>query len=222
MPVVVFDLDDTLYEEETFVRSGFRAVAEELQLLLGLDKQLAFQYMWDEMKRSGRGQVFDRVLQEYGVYTRSRVNRCLSVYRSHKPDIRLYEDSVRFFQKHNGIPIYIVTDGNKLVQQKKLESLGLYQNPKVRRSFISRRYGIHNEKPSVHCFEIIRRLENASPQEIVYVGDNPHKDFVGIKPLGYQTVRIMRGNFKNVNLDDKYEAEHRIVSLDELMPTLHN
>jgi putative hydrolase of the HAD superfamily len=216
MPVAVFDLDDTLYKEESFVSSGFHAVAEDLYTSYAVSKQGAYECMWNELKQSGRGKVFDRVLTEYGLLTKGRVKQCLSVYRAHRPDIMLYPDAVRCFQKLSGIPIYIVTDGNKLVQQRKLEALGLYHHPQIRRCFISRRYGIHNEKPSVHCFEIICKLEKVLPSQVYYVGDNPNKDFVGIKPLGYRTVRVMRGNFKEMQLDAAHEADIRILSLDEL------
>jgi putative hydrolase of the HAD superfamily len=54
------------------------------------------------------------------------------------------------------------------------------------------------------------------PDEVIYIGDNPHKDFVGIKPLGFRTVRIMRGNHRHVEMPPEYEADHRISSLVEL------
>ncbi len=35
---VVFDMDDTLYDEMTFVQSGFRSVAQYLSTRFNLDK----------------------------------------------------------------------------------------------------------------------------------------------------------------------------------------
>lgn len=217
MPVIVFDLDDTLYEELSFVYSGLRAVAGYLQTEAGIDEKESFSVMYSELHSVGRGKIFDRVLDKYGLFTRIRVSRCLSVYRSHKPVIMLYPDAAQCLHDHKEIPLYIVTDGHKLVQQRKLEALGLCsEGSGIRRCFISRRFGIHNEKPSPHCFQIICGLENVQPDEVIYVGDNPHKDFVGIKPLGFRTVRIMRGNHHFVEMPPEYEADHRISSLGEL------
>ena len=63
---------------------------------------------------------------------------------------------------------------------------------------------------------MIMRLENCIPSEMVYVGDNPYKDFINIKKLGIRTVRILRGSFKDIKLDQSYEAEFTINSLDKL------
>ncbi|WP_248929438.1 HAD family hydrolase [Paenibacillus hamazuiensis] len=220
MKVVVFDLDDTLYEELTFVKSGFQAVAQHLHITYGLDRLKAFDLMWGELQRSGRGKVFNRVLAENGLETKSNIQRCLTIYRLHRPNITLLDDAVRCIDALNGRPIYIVTDGNKLVQQNKLQALGLYHHEAIRHCFITRRYGIKNEKPSTYCFMKICERERVEPRDVVYIGDNPNKDFVGIKPLGFHTVRILRGSFRELTKPSKYEADHRITSLDELLSLL--
>jgi putative hydrolase of the HAD superfamily len=48
------------------------------------------------------------------------------------------------------------------------------------------------------------------------VGDNVKKDFVGIKPLGFNTVRVLRGNYAHYVADEAHEAARIIQSLDEL------
>lgn len=219
MKIAVFDLDDTLYDEMTYVASGFRAVARYLQQEKGIPADDAFERMMRELGERGRGRVFDEALAAYGLRTAALVCRCLRVYRSHKPDIRLYDDAVRCLDRlaRSGIPIYIVTDGNKHVQQAKLQALGLYDNPSIKKCYITRRFGIRHEKPSPYCFLQICRLEKASPEDVVYIGDNPHKDFVGIKPLGFRTVRVLRGSYASVRKSAEYEADVEIANLDEFM-----
>ncbi|MDU2240902.1 MAG: HAD family hydrolase [Paenibacillus sp.] len=219
---LVLDLDDTLYEELTYVNSGFRAVADYVEQEFQYPAEQAMTIMLRELGQNGRGRVFDVLLDYLGKRTEKAVKTCLGVYRSHAPRIELYEDARRLLDKAgNSFPIYIVTDGNKLVQLRKLQALGLYDHPYIRKCYITRRYGIANEKPSPLCFMHICRREKLQPNEIVYVGDNPNKDFVGIKPLGFRTVRIMRGNFAAINLPDNYEAECRIHHFDELSTMLH-
>ncbi|MFC4599648.1 HAD family hydrolase [Cohnella hongkongensis] len=215
--VVVFDLDDTLYEELTYVHSGFRAVASFLaENYEQADAEDAYRFMVTEEKRSGRGRVFDRLLERYGIGTQARVRQCVQAYRTHTPHIRLYPDARRALEALADRSLYIVTDGHARVQEMKLRALGLDQERKIRRCWVTRRYGLHNEKPSPYCFQRICEMERVEPQRVVYVGDNPNKDFVGIKPLGYRTVRILRGAYASVRLTEDYEADHTVLSLDEL------
>jgi len=223
MPVIVFDLDDTLYDEITFVHSGFRAVAQFLEQQYGIASDESLPFMLDTLERDGRGQVFDSLLRREGRYTKQLARQCLAVYRSHQPNIALNSDAVTALERLSSLPLYIVTDGNKHVQYNKLQALGLTSHPSIRRCFISRRFGIHNEKPSPHCFHLICQAEQAAPQEIVYVGDNPNKDFVGIKPLGFRTIRVLRGHYADLRKPDAYEADceiHDLSGLDELIRSM--
>ncbi|MNC01129.1 Phosphoglycolate phosphatase [compost metagenome] len=218
MKVVVFDLDDTLYHEMDYVESGFLAVAQLLHEHYSTAVDVSLSVMRGELHENGRGKVFDRVLEHHRLYSRSLVQKCLAVYRGHVPQIALSDDAVRCirFLEQKQIPVYIVTDGNKLVQMRKLKALGLYSHSAIRNCYISRRFGIKNEKPSPYCFLQICTREKVEPSEVVYIGDNPNKDFVGIKPLGFRTVRILRGGFAQLTKPALYEAERTINSLDEL------
>lgn len=215
--VLVFDLDDTLYEEATYAQSGMRAVARHLALRYGLPR-VEVETLLVERLREGRDRVFDDVLASLGRPSRMLVRECLSVYRSHRPSLQLHPDAERCLVSHAGAPMYIVTDGHKGVQQSKVRSLGL--EGRVRRVLITHRFGRHRAKPSPYCFELIRQAEGVEASDVVYVADNPHKDFCGIRPLGYRTVRIVRGMFAQVTMNAEFEAEARIASLDELDATL--
>lgn len=211
--VIVFDLDDTLYNEVTYVQSGFRAVADFLYKTYAISVKDSYVVMVEHLKQ-GRGRIFDDTLQSFGVFSKKAVVQCITIYRSHIPDIMLYEDSIQCLRRLKGLPVYIVTDGNKLVQKSKLVSLGLYHT--VNFCFITHRYGVKNAKPSPHCFLRICGREKVEPKQVVYIGDNPHKDFVSIKALGFKTIRIMRGHFKDVVKPAEFEADYQIQSLDEL------
>lgn len=218
MKVVVFDLDDTLYDEITYVKSGFRAVAMYLKKRFDFPTGESIKSMISTLESEGRGQVFDRLLHHYEKYSKATVRECLQVYRCHKPQIQLYEDATRSLEllQEMGAPLYIVTDGNKWVQYRKLIALGLYDHPAIKKCYISRRFGTKNEKPSPYCFMQICAKENVKPSDVVYIGDNPNKDFVGIKPLGFKTVRILRGGFAAIQKSNEFEADMTIRTLDEL------
>jgi len=214
--ILVFDLDDTLYEEIAFVKSGFKAVSEFLECVYNISKNELFELMIKNLNH-GRGKIFDELLKYYGIFTKKLVRKCVSVYRFHKPKIHLYQDTLDCFERFKSLSKYIVTDGNKIVQQKKIDALNL--NNKIKRCLITHRYGIKNAKPSPYCFNLICKLEKVQTKEVVFIGDNPTKDFVGIKPLGFRTIRILRGNYKYIRLNPSFEADFEINSLSELTET---
>lgn len=211
--VLVFDLDDTLYEEITFVKSGFRYVSYFLEKTFKVNAESIYQELILELEL-GRGKIFDNVLQRHSIYSKNNVKSCISIYRKHFPEIKLYTDAIDCLNRFKNYPIYIVTDGNKIVQQNKINALGL--NDKVKFSFITHRYGIKNAKPSPYCFIKICEIEKTYPENVIYIGDNPTKDFVGIKHLGFRTIQIVRGNYSHIILDNRFMANERIWSLNEL------
>jgi len=217
--VLVFDLDDTLYEEKSFVYSGFDAIAEFISSQYNIEKNAFARELIQELQ-NGRGDIFDIVLKKHNLFSKELVRKCISVYRLHKPIIKVYDDTIECLQRFIDIPKYIVTDGHKIVQQNKIKALGIEQYFSF--CFISRRYGIRNEKPSPFCFQKICKLEAVTPESVVYIGDNPVKDFIGIKPLGFKTIRIMKGNHRSILKTPDYEAHIQINSLTELTSLLLN
>lgn len=218
--VVVFDLDDTLYDEITFVYSGFEAVAHYLANRYVLSAETVLDDFKKALQTQGRGRVFDHVLQSYGLIQKSLIARCIHIYRTHEPTIALLPEAKTILEELNrlNIPVYIVTDGNKITQANKIKALNLGNY--VNKSFITHRYGIHNAKPSPYCFEKIADLEQKSSDKIVYIGDNIQKDFIGIKPLGFRTIRIRNGMFRNLEPTLEQAAHYDINHLLELQTLL--
>jgi len=55
---------------------------------------------------------------------------------------------------------------------------------------------------------------------MVYVADDPNKDFYRLNPLGVKTIRVQTGRFKGQKAKDGYEAVSHINNLSELLPVL--
>lgn len=208
--VVVFDLDNTLYDELAFVYGGFRAVAAYLSPLLGETKKSIFEEL-KELEKEQREAVFDRFIQKRGVGSRRMVSKCLTLYRGHKPHLALFPEARECLNRLRGVPIYIITDGNKRVQKRKCLALGL--ESRAKKCICTHAYGINHAKPSPYCLLKICEWEKVTPEQVIMVGDNPHKDFVGIKPFGFQTVRVLTGSFKDIKVPKEYEADLIIKSL---------
>jgi len=212
--ILIFDLDDTLYEELTYVKSGFRAVSFFLNQYLGIPHKDSFEAMLKVLASDGRGNVFNKILEHYAVNSKHNVKKCIAIYRSHKPVIALTDSARKCLERFSDVPNYIITDGNKIVQKNKIKALNL--NKWIKRVFCTHQYGLRNSKPSPYCFKKIANIEKISPKNIVCIGDNPHKDFMDIKVLGFKTIRVLTGNYRFVKLDTEHEAHLSVNSLDEI------
>jgi len=211
--IIAFDLDDTLYEEFTFVKSGLDSVSNYLYKKYSIPVKDSTNFLHYELV-NGREKILDKLLVKFKLYNKQEVRKCLSIYRAHYPKIQLFPQANLVLERFKNIPIYVITDGNKIVQKNKIIALGI---PKKIKSYVlTSHYGLKNAKPSPYCFLHICKKENIKPSEFIYVGDNPNKDFVGIKPLGFKTIRVLSGRYKHIKKYKKYEAEVTINSLSEL------
>jgi len=212
--IIVFDLDDTLYDEITYVRSSLFEVSLYLSEKLHISKDIIYSNLNEVLEINGRGKVFDIVLTNYGIYSKSEVKRCLSIYRSNNPKIKLFDHAISCLERFKYYHKYLVTDGNKVVQKKKIDALGL--NKYFIKALPTHNFGIANAKPSTYVFNKILKWENASPHELVYIGDNPKKDFVNLKKEGFKTIRVLTGCYKNLRLESEFEADYLVNTLDEI------
>ena len=217
--VLIFDLDDTLFDEMSYVKSGLHAVADFGQNSFGWDSVASFSFMYTYLLKQGRGKVFDEWLKTHGKYSKSHVIHCLNVYRGHAPKISLSQSTFQLLEyyKSRG-PLYLVTDGNKNVQQKKIDALGVQRI--FNRCYVTHRYGTKHAKPSLFCFEKIREKQKCPWSEMIYVGDNPKKDFVNLNSVGAKTVRVLTGSYAADIALPGFDAQHSIKSLSELPSVL--
>jgi len=165
--VVVFDLDDTLYSEKSYVNSGYAAIAQYVENLYELDFDCALEKCGDNSN------VLASVLDELGLNS-NLLSQFVQIYRYHEPDIEVLPGVNCILQslKKDGVPMYLVTDGRSITQRLKITALGI--KTYFCEIFISEEQG--HEKPSLHSFEEINKHYKNS--KIVYIGDNPKKDFI--------------------------------------------
>lgn len=216
--ILIFDLDDTLYPEISYVKSGFEEVSKHLSANYALSESETNSCLLKILRAEGRGKIFDKFLKFKKIYTKKNVNECISVYRNHSPKINLYSDAKECITRFKKYKKYIITDGNIRVQRKKIEALGIRnQFTKVIPTY---QYGISHSKPSLLCFNKIMQYENCMPTEMIYIGDNQNKDFINIKKIGMRTARILRGSFKNIYIDENHEAEFKFKNLNGITKTL--
>lgn len=220
MKAVLFDLDDTLYPEHTFVESGFRAVAGYLSKRYYLDADALFQEMLVILRQDGRGKVFDTLLHSIGQYTETRVWLLVYLYRSHQPILCLYADVQETFATlhQRGIATGIITDGLASVQRNKITALTLDRLCDV--IICTDELGKDNWKPSQVPFLLALDLLNVTPAHAVYVGDNAAKDFAAPNALSMHTIQIKRPDRSGVALDTHTDAAFQAQHVIETLPSI--
>lgn len=213
---LVFDLDDTLYPEEQYVFSGFRFVDAWLKEERGIAgfEQLALQIY----AQGVRGNIFDLALENLDVNLGPEMVRSMvQVYREHSPRITAYEDAKWALSHFQGrYKIGLITDGYLAVQRNKVKALGIkdYFDTIV----FTDELGRENWKPSLLPYDTAKKKLGCAHERIVYIGDNPKKDFIGAKRLGWLTVQVSRpqGQYREAVVPEGYLAELKIKSLTEL------
>ena len=146
------------------------------------------------------------------------MSRCISEYRKTKPNLILPDDTKKVFERIKDKRKYLVTDGNKLVQYNKIEALSLIKV--FEKFFITHRYGLKCAKPSIYCFELIKNLENVEWEDLVYIGDNPRKDFIGLNNKGALTVQICSSPYFTEEVPKAYKARLKFGCLSKAVSYL--
>lgn len=212
---VFFDLDDTLYLERDFARSGFVAAGAWLEKEVGVHGLAELcQGMFEAGQRS---RIFDDALGALGLASDpALVGLLAELYRTHEPTIALAPDAVRYLASgsHNS-HMGLITDGPHGTQRAKVRALAL--DDKFELIVYTDTLGPGCGKPHPRAFELVE--EWASPDlPLVYVGDNPRKDFVAPRARGWWTVQLDRPERANhfTAPDTSHEAHARIFSLDDL------
>jgi putative hydrolase of the HAD superfamily len=200
--VIIFDLDNTLYNEYDYVISGFKAVASFLDKEESIDYCTAYSLLLESFVLNGRGNNFDYLCQKLSIDT-SLINKLVNVYREHSPEIMLKTDIVAFLiELSKNYKLCLLTNGWLIPQQKKVKALKI--NDYFDSVIYSQQDGLDFAKPHPKYFKYVLEAYNVSPEEILMIGDDPIADIQGAQNLGMHCFQI-----KN-NLDDK---EKKCISL---------
>ena len=182
---VVFDLDDTLYNEIDFLKSSYLAIAKEL------DSSNAIQLYarMFSMYRNNEN-VFEFIASTYNI----TVEELIVAYRNHIPNIKLFEhiEPLLLAIKNEGGKIAVITDGRSTTQRNKIKELGVESYLDL--IIISEEIG--SEKPSLKNFQMIETMLKTTHN--TYIADNLKKDFIAPNLLGWNSICLI-DNGKNIH-----------------------
>jgi putative hydrolase of the HAD superfamily len=219
--LVLFDLDDTLYQEKQFVMSAFKSISKYLSKKYNIKYDKIFKILKDDFNKGLRKKNFNVLIKKLQLIDED-VDYLVRIYRNHKPEISLYNDAEYILNKlKKTIKLGLVTDGYIATQQNKISSL------KIKNYFDviiinSPKDNIDKKNPKIFN-KIIKKLK-VNPKDTVYVGDNPLKDFIASKKIGIHTVRIKRksGEYSKFKVEGSIDADFVISNLNELTNIINN
>jgi len=138
-------------------------------------------------------------------------------YRCHEPRIQLHDDAERMLDRCAGrLHLGLISDGPPAMQQRKVEALKL--NARLAPIILTGSWGAEFSKPHPRAFHQVQAAWGIEPAGCVYIADNPLKDFVSPRQLGWRSVRVLRpdGLYTRACAPPGGESDFEIASLDEL------
>ncbi|HUH45682.1 MAG TPA: HAD-IA family hydrolase [Arenibacter sp.] len=209
--IIVFDLDDTLYNEIEFLKSAYLEIARKLEK----DNFLPLYAKMFSLHRS-KQDVFNFISEHYKVPK----SGLISDYRAHRPIIKLFDGVLTVLEniKRNNGKIGLITDGRTQTQTSKIEALGLL--PYLDHITISEELG--TEKPHPDNYKIMETTFGAG--SYYYIADNLKKDFITPNALGWNTIGVI-DNGLNIHSDSylymeaKHEPKRYITTINQLKIT---
>lgn len=189
--LVAFDLDDTLVPEALFLRSGIEHVAmiihknfPEIEVM----RAAGCMHMAVET-RTNHYSALERLFDENGIRLKVDMKTIVEELRSHMPDVEIYHPAPSVIStleelKERGATLALVTDGRSVTQRNKIRAAGLQPFIEDKNILISGETG----QDKSHPYNFVMLMErNPEAKNFIYVGDNPRKDFLHPRLLGWRT-----------------------------------
>lgn len=214
---LIFDLDETVYDEIQYRLSGMSAICHWLEEQGLIDKaKRAEEIVLYLTRRDGwrSGHLLQDMLTRLGL-EEDLTSILLKVYREHAPTLTLYKDFIAFMRDfRSDFKLGIITEGLREIQEAKVRALGLHQWFAPEHVVITGALSGEPTKLEPRPFVEAEARLACPGQDCLYVGDNPERDFRQPRALGWLTVRLRRGQY--ADLPDRGEAHWMIDSFDEL------
>jgi 2-haloalkanoic acid dehalogenase type II len=200
--LILFDLDDTLFDFSACWEKGMRQTIASHPLTAGLEPDAVYEALrrhsdalWADIreKRINFDQLrrlrLSRTLAEFG--RRAEADRLDDFQERYAaacmdavvPDRAVQSLLMRLKERYT---LAIVTNGPADMAVEKIERLGLAPLFPVERVFVSEQIGWH--KPDPRIFAAVLERLGASPAEALFVGDNWTADIAGAMDAGLSAV----------------------------------
>lgn len=192
LKAIIFDLDDTLVSEMEYIKSGYRYVSKLLCEELCVREEDLYQLLLRLFAENPK-YVFNRLYDILKMpYSDDKIEQLVREYRNHTPTIEFYPDVLPCLEllAKRSIKTGIITDGNVTTQNQKLKAVRAWNY--FDKIIITDLLGEEYRKPHPKAFELMLESLGITFDEMMYIGDNPEKDFFISSIYPIITARINR------------------------------
>lgn len=173
--IVGFDLDGTLYDEFEFIVQAYTAIGDCFKTNL-TDHYSALNYMKDQWLEKGSSynrifeKTYDKYIKENSVTKKEFIDQSINIFRALQPDLKLNNRNKRLLSHfYKNFDLFLVTDGDYFLQQKKFITLELTEYFKIENTIFTGKLGKDFYKPNTKCLSYMElELDN---KKILYIGD---------------------------------------------------
>ena len=198
---LVFDADDTLYEQIVPFENAYKSLfdididMEQFYLLSRYYSDVKF-----EASRNG-----EMTMDEYHIYRIHEAAKDLDVFLTDEQALNMQKEykknqqklqmsnitiSILELAKENNVKLGIITNGPSEHQWSKVKALGVERWIDKENIIVSGDYSIN--KPDIRIFEIMQERLQLPNDSLYYIGDSLENDIVGANNAGWKAIWINR------------------------------
>ncbi len=219
LQAVLFDLDDTLYDQALWLNGAWAAVAAAAEAQ-GAD----YDEMLQALRRiasegSDRGHIINRAAAV--VLPHLSVDLLVQAFKGFRsPPLPCFSGAERLQSLRRHAKIAIVTDGDPTLQMDKVRATGVGEHVDAvvcSDELGGRAFRKPSPLPFLYALERLGLLADEA-SGCVMVGDRPGKDIDGASALGMRTIRVRTGEYRDT--DNCALPTWDVESLDQAMDVL--
>jgi putative hydrolase of the HAD superfamily len=190
---LLIDLDDTLYNELSYVQSGMAMLAMEIARRASRNADAVRTELLDLLAATGREKILDRALPRFGLTPdKLLIAELVEIYRSHTPSLMLDPGVAEMLRRlRQSYRLAVVTDGLARMQRAKVAALKL----DLLVDAVIFTWELGRPKPAPDGYLSAARTLGVPAAQCVIVGDNPAHDMRAAEAAGICAVRVRSGRF---------------------------
>lgn len=201
--IIVFDLDNTLFDERIYIQNAFKKIAKYIADKYGFNEFEVLNLLNNILAREDPTYpIFDSLLHMLNIPRENLISTLLKIFYNSVDGIIPYEDTIEVLDiLSRKYTLILITDGAPITQTKKINVLGIKEFfEKI--ILVDKVYGKIHRRPSPIPFLDLLKEFRISSEKIAFIGDNIFKDFISPNRLNIHTIRIRRGFYS------KYRDNH--------------
>ena len=201
---LVFDVDDTLYEQIVPFKNAYRSLFD---IDIDMEKFYLLSRYYSDVKfeASRNGEM---TMDEYHIYRIQEAARDLGVfltdeqalnmqkeYKKNQQKLQMSDITINILElaKKNNVKLGVITNGPSEHQWAKIDALGVEKLIPRENIIVSGDLGIIN-KPDVRIFDAMQEKLKLDFESLYYIGDSLENDILGANNAGWKSIWINRYN----------------------------